>query len=69
MSSLHPSHRTRVSMDSSRYDEICYLCGATDITCGGWGELAKPCPASDEKRAAHDAEHRKILTERLEVQE
>lgn len=42
----HPSHETRISMDASTYDEICIHCGATDITGGGWGRLAAPCPAS-----------------------
>ena len=41
----HPSHQTRVSMSASTYDEICVNCGATDITGGGWGRLADPCPA------------------------
>lgn len=40
----HPSHKTRVSMDSSSYDEVCVNCGATDITGHGWGRLAFPCP-------------------------
>lgn len=40
----HPSHVTRVS-DASSFDEICTNCGATDITGGGWGKLAEPCPA------------------------
>lgn len=43
---LHPSHQTRVSIDASSYDEICEVCGATDIAGGGWGELRKPCPGS-----------------------
>lgn len=38
----HPSHNTRFS-DSSMYDEVCTLCGATDVTGGGWGRLAFPC--------------------------
>lgn len=50
----HPSHRTRISLGASTYDEICDLCGATDILIGGWGRLARPCPASDEKRQAFD---------------
>lgn len=41
--SLHFSHRTRFS-DSSFYDEICTLCGHTDIAGAGWGKLAEPCP-------------------------
>lgn len=50
---LHASHRTRIS-DASSFDEICVLCGATDVTNGGWGQLAKPCPASDKKRKEYD---------------
>ena len=49
-----PSHRKRFAMDASSYDEICDLCGATDTLLGGWGKLAEPCPASDEKRVAYD---------------
>lgn len=41
----HPSHKTRFS-DSSFYDEVCEVCGATDQVPGGWGELGKPCPAT-----------------------
>lgn len=44
MSGPHPSHKTRFSWDASTYDEICELCGATDMVPGGWGELAFPCP-------------------------
>lgn len=44
----HPSHKTRVSMDSSSYDEICKNCGATDEALGGWGRLADPCPKALE---------------------
>lgn len=40
----HPSHETR-SSDASTFDEVCVNCGATDIAGGGWGKLAKPCPA------------------------
>jgi hypothetical protein len=52
--SLHPTHKTRISIDASSYDEICVNCGATDRI-GSWGDLAKPCPfpngrpASDKK--------------------
>jgi len=49
----HSSHRTRIS-DASSFDEICELCGATDILNGGWGKLAQRCPASDEARKAYD---------------
>lgn len=42
--SLHPSHVTRVSIDSSSYDEVCINCGATDMVIGGWGQLRFPCP-------------------------
>ncbi len=40
----HPSHKTRMSMDASTFDEICINCGATDQVPGGWGQLAEPCP-------------------------
>lgn len=30
-------------MDASSYDEICEICGATDIAGGGWGDLRFPC--------------------------
>ena len=46
----HPSHETRAS-DASSFDEICIHCGARDIAGGGWGDLAKPCPASLAERA------------------
>jgi hypothetical protein len=53
MDSLHPSHRTRISLDASSYDEICVLCGATDsIT--SWGTLVNECTGTDEARAAYD---------------
>jgi hypothetical protein len=51
MSGLHPSHKTRFS-DASSFDEICTLCGATDIVPGGWGALAKPCPKAKEDKEA-----------------
>jgi hypothetical protein len=38
----HASHKTRISMDASSYDEICEYCGATD-TAGSTG-LTEPCP-------------------------
>lgn len=41
---LHPTHKTRISMGASLYDEICVKCGHTDIATGGWGKLAEPCP-------------------------
>lgn len=41
--SKHPSHVTRIS-DASTFDEVCTLCGATDVVPGGWGRLAEPCP-------------------------
>lgn len=37
----HPSHKTRIS-DSSLYDEVCTLCGATDAS--GDKRLSSPCP-------------------------
>jgi|GEM_PF-6924590 len=62
--SLHPTHRTRIS-DASTFDEICELCGATDITCGGWGKLAEPCPASEASRRVYDeaAANAKVVRE------
>lgn len=48
----HPSHVTRVSFDSSSYDEVCENCGAVDIAAGGWGALAFPCP--NEVRSIDD---------------
>lgn len=54
MAGLHPSHRTRISLDASSYDEICELCGAHDEAIGGWGALAYPCSANDEMRATYD---------------
>jgi len=41
-------HITRLSIDSSLYDEICVLCGASD----GLGDyrLTKPCPITGAKR-------------------
>ena len=41
---LDKSHVTRVSLESSLYDEICVNCGYTDDATKGWGNLAKPCP-------------------------
>lgn len=41
---LHPSHVTRIS-DASSFDEICTLCGATDVAGGGWGNLRFACTA------------------------
>ena len=40
---LHKSHTARRS-GASRFDEISINCGAKDITGGGWGKLALPCP-------------------------
>lgn len=45
---LHPSHKTRFS-DASSFDEICVLCGARDISGGGWGLLKYPCPSIKDK--------------------
>jgi hypothetical protein len=39
----HPTHQTRYS-DSSLYDEVCTLCGATDAR--GSDRLYQPCSAS-----------------------
>jgi ribonuclease HI len=43
MSSVHPTHKTQISMGSSLYDEKCTLCGTTDGL-HSWGKLAEPCP-------------------------
>jgi hypothetical protein len=43
----HPSHKTR-SSDASSFDEVCVLCGATDISGGGWGWLRVPCSGKKE---------------------
>lgn len=40
-------HKTRISMDSSTYDEICVKCGAHDGLMT-MGSLNQPCPVSDE---------------------
>lgn len=48
---LHPSHKTRISLDASTYDEICTVCGAHDEVPGGWGQLAFPCPGEEKKPA------------------
>ena len=40
--------KTRFSVDASTYDEICTKCGATDMVPGGWGDLAKPCPKTED---------------------
>jgi hypothetical protein len=45
---LHESHKTRISMDASSYDEICTVCGATDGL-GTWGRLRYPCLGSRRK--------------------
>lgn len=42
--SVHPSHKTRFSMDSSVFDEICVNCGATDSAFLSNDPLAEPCP-------------------------
>ncbi len=51
---LHPSHRTRISMGASSYDEICTLCGARDVAGGGWGSLKFECKGTDEQRKEYD---------------
>lgn len=47
----HPSHKTR-SSDASTFDEICKLCGQTDVTpateTGIEDPLGKPCPGNPE---------------------
>ncbi len=42
----HPSHKTRISLGASSFDEVCENCGATDEVPGGWGKLAEPCPSA-----------------------
>lgn len=51
MSGPHPSHKTRVSMDASSFDEICEYCGRTD-TVFGWGLLVYPCPNAPQEQEA-----------------
>lgn len=51
MAGPHPSHKTRISMGASSYDEICENCGATDQVPGGWGALAYPCPNPEPDEA------------------
>lgn len=43
--STHPSHETRISMDSSLYDEVCVNCGRTDGlgSIGRENQLKHPC--------------------------
>lgn len=47
----HPSHKTRISLDASSYDEICDVCGNTDLAGGGWGKLADPCPGAKNEQS------------------
>lgn len=60
---VHSTHRTRFS-DATTFDEICELCRATDNPLGmrgdieGDGQLALPCPASDEERREYDEKKR-----------
>lgn len=49
----HPSHVTRFS-DSSFYDEVCVLCGATDAI--GSHALEKPCPIGRNLMQSHGLE-------------
>lgn len=57
--SKHPSHKTRAS-DASSYDEVCEACGATDISGGGWGKLAEPCPAASPPPSQEGLEERDL---------
>lgn len=41
----HPSHKTHIS-DATRFDEICELCGATDMD--GMAELNAECPRAND---------------------
>jgi hypothetical protein len=54
----HPTHKTRVSIDASSYDEICDICGCTDIAGGGWGLLRQPCLGWE---LAAEAEYDKVV--------
>lgn len=59
---MHPSHRTRYS-DSSLYDEVCVLCGATDSPhhrVNGIQALKAPCSAPDEERKEYDEGRSKV---------
>lgn len=50
MTGPHPSHKTRISLEASSYDEICVNCGAHDEVPGGWGSLVFPCSNPDGKK-------------------
>lgn len=67
---VHASHKTRFS-DSSVYDEVCTLCGATDEL-GSFGELSKPCPAAssqvDDRHEAQAAPEQNALMLELAAQ-
>lgn len=43
---VHPSHKTRFSLDSSFYDEVCEYCGEGEHPLGS---LHLPCPDAPEK--------------------
>jgi ketol-acid reductoisomerase len=62
----HETHKTRYS-DSSVYDEICTVCGATDAR--GFDALNKPCAPTAELRKARDMELAKdeMARHRLEI--
>ncbi len=51
----HHSHRTEV-VDATAHDLVCALCQRTNSECDA-GELAGPCPASEQTRAAYDKAH------------
>jgi hypothetical protein len=38
----HPTHKLRCS-EAKSFDELCVLCGSTDVHGGGWGLLYYPC--------------------------
>lgn len=61
MNGPHPSHRTKISLDASSYDEICVLCGARDELMG-WGSLVNECNGTEEERAAYDKTREPIIT-------
>lgn len=60
---LHPSHKTRPAYEASSYDEVCEVCGATDVAGGGWGLLALPCKTIMKRVDPRIVELQKHLSE------
>lgn len=57
----HKSHIIKSSFDSSWYDEKCINCGATDISGGGWGKLAEPCPNNTKEIVEEENDKRNSI--------